>query len=77
MAWMELLPSLGVDPDTVGEMDKDVKRLSMIASRFGGLEAVTRYAFAGVGHVNHGIASVVSESYGYASVTVNGVHRIF
>ena len=35
MAWMELLPSLGVDPDTVGEMDKDVKRLSMIASRFG------------------------------------------
>lgn len=35
MAWMELLPSLGVDSDTVGEMDKDVRRLSMIASRFG------------------------------------------
>lgn len=35
MAWMELLDSLGVDPETVSEMNKDVKRLSTIASRFG------------------------------------------
>jgi K+-sensing histidine kinase KdpD len=35
MAWMELLESLGVDPDTVAEMNKDVNRLSTIASRFG------------------------------------------
>lgn len=34
MAWMELLESLGVDPDTVAEMNKDVKRLDTIASRF-------------------------------------------
>lgn len=34
MAWMELLESLGVDPDTVHEMNKDVRRLSTIASRF-------------------------------------------
>lgn len=34
MAWMELLPELGVDKETVSEMDKDVKRLSEIASRF-------------------------------------------
>ena len=34
MAWMELLESLGVDPDTVREMNKDVNRLSTIASRF-------------------------------------------
>ncbi|MCM1521238.1 MAG: HAMP domain-containing histidine kinase [Muribaculaceae bacterium] len=34
MAWIELLPALGVDSDTVHEMDKDVKRLSTIASRF-------------------------------------------
>ncbi len=34
MAWMELLTSLGVDPETVAEMDKDVKRLGDIASRF-------------------------------------------
>ncbi len=34
MAWMELLEQLGVDPETVGEMNKDVNRLSTIASRF-------------------------------------------
>jgi len=34
MAWMELLQSMGVDPDTVREMNKDVARLSTIASRF-------------------------------------------
>lgn len=34
MAWMELLESLGVDPETVKEMNKDVDRLSTIASRF-------------------------------------------
>lgn len=34
MAWVELLESLGVDPDTVAEMDKDVNRLNTIASRF-------------------------------------------
>ena len=35
MAWMELLESLGVDADMVKEMNKDVTRLSTIASRFG------------------------------------------
>ena len=34
MAWMELLPDYGVDSETVAEMNKDVSRLSMIASRF-------------------------------------------
>lgn len=34
MAWMELLEGMGVEPDVVHEMDKDVKRLSTIASRF-------------------------------------------
>ena len=34
MAWVELLPDMGVDSDTVAEMNKDVNRLSMIASRF-------------------------------------------
>ncbi|MDE6402360.1 MAG: HAMP domain-containing histidine kinase, partial [Muribaculaceae bacterium] len=34
MAWMQLLESLGVDADTVAEMNKDVNRLSTIASRF-------------------------------------------
>lgn len=34
MAWMELLEESGVSPETVTEMNKDVKRLSTIASRF-------------------------------------------
>ncbi len=34
MAWLELLPELGVDEDTISEMSKDVNRLSTIASRF-------------------------------------------
>ena len=34
MAWMELLPDMGVDRDTLAEMNKDVNRLSTIASRF-------------------------------------------
>lgn len=34
MAWMQLLGDMGVDADVVSEMDKDVKRLSTIASRF-------------------------------------------
>lgn len=35
MAWMELLPDMGVDADTCAEMNKDVQRLSTIARRFG------------------------------------------
>lgn len=34
MAWMELLQSMGVDAEMVREMNKDVNRLSTIASRF-------------------------------------------
>lgn len=34
MAWMEYLDSVGVEPDIVKEMNKDVNRLSTIASRF-------------------------------------------
>ncbi len=34
LAWMELLDDMGVDRETVAEMNKDVNRLSTIASRF-------------------------------------------
>ncbi|MDE7393648.1 MAG: ATP-binding protein [Muribaculaceae bacterium] len=34
MAWTEMLATLDVDPDIVKEIDKDVNRLSTIASRF-------------------------------------------
>ena len=35
MAWVELLQATGTDPEITTEMDKDVKRLSVIADRFG------------------------------------------
>lgn len=34
MAWMEIMKDSGADPEMVGEMNKDVNRLSTIASRF-------------------------------------------
>lgn len=34
MAWIELLPTYGVDGDVTEEMNKDVKRLAAVASRF-------------------------------------------
>lgn len=34
MAWTELMRDMGVDQEMVAEMDKDVRRLSTIASRF-------------------------------------------
>ena len=40
MAWMELLPEYGVDAETIAEMNKDVNRLSMIASRFSKIGSV-------------------------------------
>ena len=40
MAWMEILPEMGVDHATVREMDKDVRRLSTIASRFSKIGSV-------------------------------------
>lgn len=40
MAWMELLRSADVDPEMVDEMDKDVRRLSTIASRFSKIGSV-------------------------------------
>lgn len=40
MAWMELLPDMGVDRETVAEMNKDVNRLSTIASRFSKIGSV-------------------------------------
>lgn len=40
MAWVELLPGYGVDREIVAEMDKDVKRLSVIADRFSKIGSV-------------------------------------
>lgn len=42
MAWMEILPEMGLDHATVSEMDKDVRRLSTIASRFSKIGSVPK-----------------------------------
>ena len=49
MAWMEMLPDFGVDRSTVDEMDKDVKRLSTIASRFSKIGSRPQMAVEDVG----------------------------
>lgn len=42
MAWMELLPGLGVDGEVIDEMNKDVQRLNTIASRFSKIGSVPK-----------------------------------
>lgn len=66
MAWMELLPDIGVDIDTVGEMNKDVQRLSTIASRFSKIGSVPQMEKtdinAIVGHSTSYMSSRISPS---------------
>ena len=42
MGWMEVLPDMGVDASTVEEMNKDVTRLSTIASRFSKIGSIPK-----------------------------------
>ena len=64
MAWMELLPEMGVDPDTVREMNKDVNRLSTIASRFSKIGSQPRMT-------SEDLNSIVSEAIGYMASRVS------
>lgn len=60
MAWMELLEGMGVEADIVSEMDKDVKRLSTIASRFSKIGSRPQMQPEGVGEIVSGSASYMS-----------------
>ena len=51
MAWMELLPEMGVDEATVSEMNKDVNRLSTIASRFSKIGSVPQLSVVDLNEV--------------------------
>ena len=64
MAWMELLEATGVDSDTVAEMNKDVQRLSTIASRFGKIGSKPQMECADVNHL-------VSKAAGYMSSRIS------
>lgn len=64
MAWMQLLPDMGVDADTVAEMDKDVTRLSTIASRFSKIGSVPQLTPASLN-------TVVGTSVGYMATRIS------
>lgn len=60
MAWMELLPEMGIDGDTVKEMNKDVTRLSTIASRFSKIGSVPQMSPTSLDGVVQGAASYMA-----------------
>ena len=64
MAWMELLPEMGVGTAEVAEMNKDVNRLSTIASRFSKIGSAPQMEDADlnevVGHAATYMASRIS-----------------
>ena len=64
MAWMELLPEMGVDRATVGEMNKDVTRLSTIASRFSKIGSVPQLT-------PESLNRIVGDSVSYMSTRIS------
>lgn len=72
MAWMELLPEMGVDRETVAEMNKDVNRLSTIASRFSKIGSVPQMTAADINEVVTGAATYMATRISSRiSLTVN------
>lgn len=65
MAWMELLEGMGVDREIVGEMDKDVRRLSTIASRFSKIGSAP-------GLEPDNLNNVVERSVSYMATRISG-----
>lgn len=51
MAWMELLPDMGVDADTIAELNKDINRLSTIASRFSKIGSIPKMERADISQI--------------------------
>ena len=65
MAWMELLPDMGVDPDTMKELNKDVQRLSSIASRFSKIGSRPQMEL-------HDLRSIIRSAAGYMNSRISG-----
>lgn len=51
MAWTELLPEMGAPREAVDEIEKDVKRLATVASRFGKIGSTPTLELSDVGEV--------------------------
>lgn len=64
MAWMELLGDMGVDADTIAEMNKDVNRLSTIASRFSKIGSAPKLE-------RSDLNSIVSSAAGYMATRIS------
>lgn len=60
MAWLELLPAMGVDDATVKEMDKDVRRLGTIASRFSKIGSYPALSPTDIGKVASSMSDYMS-----------------
>lgn len=60
MAWTELLPDMGVEKEVVDEMEKDVKRLATVASRFGKIGSTPTLEKSDVGDVIRHSASYMA-----------------
>lgn len=65
MAWMELLPEMGIDRATVAEMNKDITRLSTIASRFSKIGSVPQMTPADLN-------TVVGNAAAYMATRISG-----
>lgn len=65
MAWMEWLPEMGVDQDTIAEMNKDVSRLSTVASRFSKIGSEPKMEPADA-------CQVVADAVSYMSTRISG-----
>ena len=72
MAWMELLPEMGVDHATAEEMNKDVNRLSTIASRFSKIGSVPQMQQSDINEiVGHAATYMATRVSSRISLTTN------
>lgn len=60
MAWMDILAADGVDGEVIAEMDKDVSRLSVVASRFSKIGSAPSLAVEDVGDMVRRITRYMS-----------------
>ncbi len=65
MAWMELLPGMGVEGEVIVEMNKDVQRLNTIASRFSKIGSVPNMEPANLNEI-------VGKAASYMSTRISG-----
>lgn len=72
MAWMQMLEATGIDPETVADMNTDVRRLSVIADRFSKIGSKPEMELAFIGEaVQHGLEYMRTRISAKVNLTVN------